>query len=96
MDWVLVAEADGRVVGYASYILDGRRGLAEVGNNAVDPAYQGRGIGKLMQQEVFARFEEEGYSMRTVSTLVEDLPARKIYERMCFEEITRSIVYLKA
>lgn len=94
MDWVLVAETDGLVVGFASYILDGRRRLAEVGNNSVAPAYQGRGIGKLMQQEVFRRFDEEGYSMRTVSTLVEDMPARKIYERMGFQEITRSITYL--
>ncbi len=95
LDNFIVAEADGRLVGYASYGLDAGRRLAMVGNNAVRPECQGRGIATAMQCEIMARFTEEGYDRWTVTTLDTDLPAQKVYGKMGFEEIVRNIIYLR-
>ena len=95
LDCFVVAELAGRVVGYASYSLDEEQQLAEVGNNAVLPEYQRRGIATALQEEVMARFAEEGYRHWTVSTLSNDLPAQRLYAKMGFEEYIRVIMYLR-
>ena len=95
IDSFIVAEWAGRVVGYASYSLDEEQRLAEVGNNAVLPDYQRRGIATALQEEIMARFAEEGYQHWTVATLSNDLPAQRLYAKMGFEEYIRSIMYLR-
>jgi len=95
LDWHVVAEIGGQVVGYASYLLDGDRQIAHVGNNAVRCAFQRRGIAKAMQREVMARFAEEGFGRWSVATLENDVPAQKLYAGMGFREITRMITYLR-
>ena len=92
---VIVAEVDNKVVGYATYILDKERGIASIGNNAVHPEYQGKGIGGSMQKEVKRRMLEEGYSRFAVDTLAVDLPARKIYERLGYKKYAETYYYLK-
>jgi ribosomal protein S18 acetylase RimI-like enzyme len=91
----IIAEIDGVVAGYASVQFDEKRGLATVGNNAVSPQYQGRGIGSALQQEVIKRFREKGYTRWKVTTLAHDYPAQRVYEKMGFEEVARSVVYLR-
>ncbi|KPK78941.1 MAG: hypothetical protein AMJ81_14275 [Phycisphaerae bacterium SM23_33] len=96
LDWHIVAEIDGQAVGYASYFLRVRApDIAEVGNNAVRPEHQGRGIGMAMQQEIMARLEEEGFRRWTVTTLINDIPAQRIYAKMGFQELTRMLIYLR-
>ena len=91
----IVAEVDGKVIGYATYSLDEERGIAEIGNNAVHPDYQGKGIGKSIQREVRRRMEEEGYRKFTVSTLSNDLAAQRIYEKLGYKKYIESYHYLK-
>ena len=91
----IVAEVEDKVRGYATYGLDKERGVAEIGNNAVHPDYQGRGIGKSMQKEVKRRMEEESYHKFTVSTLSNDLAAQKIYEKLGYKKYIESYHYLK-
>lgn len=43
-----VAEAAGRIVGVASYLLHGG-GLGETASQAVDPAFRGQGVGRALQ-----------------------------------------------
>ncbi len=91
----IVTEMDGKVVGYATYILDEERGIAEIGNNAVHPDYQGRGIGKDMQKEIERRMKEEGYRKFAVTTLSNDLVAQRIYEKLGYKRYAESYHYLK-
>jgi ribosomal protein S18 acetylase RimI-like enzyme len=91
----IIAEIDDVIVGYASVLFDEECGLATVGHNAVLPKYQGRGIGSALQREVIRRFREKGYTRWKVTTLAHDYPAQRVYEKMGFEEVTRSIVYLR-
>lgn len=92
---VIVAEKENKVAGYATYGLDEEAGIATIGNNAVHPDSQGMGIGKMMQQEVKRRMEEEGYGKFSVSTLSNDIAAQKIYEKLGYIKCIESYSYLK-
>lgn len=91
--WFIVAELNGRVVGYASfgYIADATVGV--VGNNAVDPDFQGRGIGTRLISRVVEILKEKGATVLQVSTLLQDKPAQRVYEKVGFKELARSIHY---
>ena len=92
---VIVCEIDGEVVGYATMDLDFQRGVAMIGNNAVLPEHQGKGIGKAMQNEINRRMIESGFSKIKVSTLDNDVAAQKVYEKLGFEKILGTLNYLK-
>jgi len=92
---VIVCEIAGRVVGYATMSLDYERDIAEIGNNAVHPDFQGKGIGKMMQQEIMRRMIENGFEKFKVNTLSNDIAAQKVYEKLGFEKIITGIYYLK-
>ena len=92
---VIVCEKNKTVVGYATAIYNYDTMVAEIGNNAVHPDYQGQGIGKAMQQEIARRMQEDGFKRFTVQTLTCDIAAQKIYEKIGYEKIAANIVYLK-
>lgn len=60
----LVAEVQNRVVGYMiSYILSGGFGIeksAWIALLGVDPKYMGKGIGKMLAQEIFRFCDQKG------------------------------------
>ncbi len=91
----VVAEVAGRVAGYATYIFDEDRGVAVIGNNAVLPDFQGRGIGKRLQAEVDRRMRAEGYTRFEVDTLSIDLAAQHVYERQGYQRYAESVRYLR-
>lgn len=93
LNWVLVAEENGRVVGYATYALDNEKKTGIVGNNAVDPACRGKGIGSALHNTVLERFREAGMEIAEVVTMEIDAPARRVYEKHGFKELFRSIHY---
>ena len=92
---VIVAESAGRVVGYATWLFDAEQGIAEIGNNAVHPEFQGKGIGKALQQEIERRMREEGFTRFTVNTLGVDIAAQKLYEKLGYTRYAESIYYLR-
>ena len=81
-----VAELDGRIVGFVTFYADERSRIGEIGNNAVDPDFQGRGIGPRMYEYVFDRLRERGMRFVEVSTGLDPghAPARRAYEKAGF------------
>ena len=86
-EWCRVAELDGQVVGFITFALDAGTRIAEVGNNAVDPAHQERGIGSAMYRYVLALFREAGMAYAKVRTGLDEahIAARTTYEHVGFE-----------
>jgi ribosomal protein S18 acetylase RimI-like enzyme len=93
-EFVWVAEADGIVVGFCTYAIhDNEHG--EICNNGVDPAYQGRGIGKGLYRKVIELMRERGCKYAEVETGLEDgyAPARHSYEKVGFKPIHHAVRY---
>ncbi len=90
LGYVLVAERQGTVVGYATWRQDETVGV--VGNNAVHPDLQGWGIGTALISAVVERLREDGATLLEVSTLEHDLPARRVYGKLGFRETGRTVL----
>jgi len=86
-EWCLVAEIDGQVAGFITFVLDTERKIGEIGNNAVAPDYQGRGIGSMQYAYVLELFRKEGMAYAQVGTGLDEAhaPARAAYEKAGFE-----------
>ncbi|MCK4626168.1 MAG: GNAT family N-acetyltransferase [Phycisphaerae bacterium] len=93
---VIVAVEDDKVVGYASFTIEAEAAIGHVTDNAVDPEYQGRGIGTAMNKWVLDHFRSEGVRIARVGTLLHDKAARRMYEKNGFEELARTIYYSMA
>ena len=94
---VLIAELNGFVVGVVSFRVDHQRQIGYIGNNGVDPPYQGRGIGTRMYERVLEIFLKTGLRFAEVSTGADDAAsrARRVYEKLGFRPLSSSVRYLR-
>lgn len=93
LDRVIVAEAEGVLVGYATSFFNESDRVGEVANNAVHPNWRNRGVATALIGEVIHGLVREGATMLRVTTLERDLPAQRVYEKLGFREIARSVMY---
>ena len=79
---VWVAEFEDEVAGFVTFDMDHDRLVGEIGNNAVSPNFQGKGIGTQMYEFVLGKMKEEGMNGAIVETGGDDAhaPARQAYE----------------
>jgi GNAT superfamily N-acetyltransferase len=80
----LVAEEDGRILGFASYMLnsdDLGADVGELGAIYVDPEHWDRGIGTALIDAVEAGLTAQGYVRATLWTLGVNQRTRAFYER---------------
>lgn len=96
-DSVLVTELDGRVVGFLTFHANRESGILSIGNNAVDPDYQGRGLGTAQYEYVLAWAREGGLLYAKVLTGLDDChaAARAAYERAGFDMAIPHVTYYK-
>ena len=84
---VWVAEADGVAVGYvATKGFDPSRSIGEISILAVDPDFQGDGIGTALTGFALERLEDDGMKVAMVETGGDPghAPARRAYEKAGF------------
>lgn len=84
-DIFLVAEAEGRIVGVIMGAWDGRRGWLH--HLAVAEAYRGQGIGVALVREVEERLRAKGCLKVNLLVRAENVAARRLYERLGYEEM---------
>ncbi len=96
-DSLLVAELGDVIVGVVSFRLDHQRQIGHIGNNGVDPRFQGRGIGTRMYERVLAIFRDAGMRFAEVTTGSGDEAsrARRAYEKAGFQPLTTSVRYFR-
>jgi ribosomal protein S18 acetylase RimI-like enzyme len=81
---VLVALDGDRVVGHLQLTATGRPAEAEVKNMAVDPAHQGRGVGRALMSAAIADARREGCATLVVATAAADTGNLRFYQRLGF------------
>ena len=77
-----VAENGEGIVGYQITTGGGQR--AHLARLAVDPAVQGRGVGKALLSDLFSRLTQNGLFTLTVNTQSDNLTSLSLYQKMGF------------
>ncbi len=78
---LLVGDA---VVGYYSFYVIGEE--ADVNNIAIDAPYQGKGLSKLLMQDLFAECKERNISEITLEVGANNAVAQSLYTKYGFKE----------
>lgn len=93
--WSFKVVSDGVLAGFITARVDYSRKVGVICNNAVDPDFQGRGIGSLMYYSILDKFRTEGMMAAEVSTMNEDayIAARKAYEKVGFNRKLGKLTY---
>lgn len=91
----IVTELEGEVVGFATWWFPSDT-LAEVGGNAVDPKFQGRGIGSAQIRWVVDLFRRKGFRCAKVLTGLDPAhgPARAEYRKAGLDRGVAHSVFL--
>jgi len=94
---VAVAEVGGQVVAFISYYPHRTASTAEIGNNAVHPDWQGRGIGPRMYEFVFDQLRTMSVRVVRVRTGGDPAhaPARRAYEKAGFQVSLPEVTYYR-
>jgi [ribosomal protein S18]-alanine N-acetyltransferase len=83
--YVVIVGGDG-IEGYAGVDLGGD--VADVMTVAVTPTRRGRGLGDLLMEELVRRAAERGAGSVMLEVRADNGPARRLYERHGFEEVS--------
>jgi ribosomal protein S18 acetylase RimI-like enzyme len=93
-DGVFVAEdAAGNVVGYITTRLNPVSRIGWIPNLAVDPAHQGKGIGRALIEFAVEFFRTSGMEVAKIETLDQNPVGQKLYPSVGFVEVARQIHY---
>ena len=92
---VLVAERDGRVVGYVCTRLYREQEMGHVANLAVAREEQRRGIGRVLLKAALDHFRRSGMCFARLETLEQNYKGRKLYPACGFKEVGRQIFYMR-
>lgn len=94
---IRVTEVDGEIAGFISFALDGARKVGTIHYNAVDPRFQGRGVGTAQVKHVLGIFREAGMRIACVGTGLNEghAPARRMYEKAGFEPVIEYRMYAR-
>lgn len=88
---VLVGEAEGRIVAFASGTLDEESRLGYIDLLAVDQRYQGRGYGRQMLRAMLRWFKQQGAEHAHLECLADNEAGNNLYRSEGFTEVARSI-----
>jgi ribosomal protein S18 acetylase RimI-like enzyme len=90
-DGVFVAERAGEVIGYVTTRLNRAASIGWIPNLAVDPEWQGRGIGRALLEHALAFFREQGMEVAKIETLEQNPVGQRLYPGLGFREVARQI-----
>ena len=96
-DWCVIAEHEGKVIGFATFEMNPSRPMAVLDNNALDPDCKLKGVGQKLYAVIFERMRQAGYKWVVVNTGNDEghARARRAYERAGFSIRRESLQYYK-
>lgn len=91
---IVVAENDGRIVGFISSWLDIDAGIGHIPNISIVPECRGQGLGRKMITMAFDRFREAGLSHAKIETLIQNQIGNHLYQSMGFKPIAQQVHFV--
>jgi ribosomal protein S18 acetylase RimI-like enzyme len=91
---ILVAEEDGRVIGYVTTRLNRESRLGWIPNLAVDPTWQGRGLGRQLLEAALDYLRDAGMTHAKIETLASNERGQALYPALGFVEVARQIHFV--
>jgi ribosomal protein S18 acetylase RimI-like enzyme len=92
---ILVAEENGRIVGYITSRLDPATKVGWIPNMAVEPDYQGRGVGRQLIEAALDLFRRHGMKYAKIETLDQNPVGQHLYPSCGFKEVARQVHYFR-
>jgi ribosomal-protein-alanine N-acetyltransferase len=92
---ILVAEEDGRVIGYVTTRLNAESRLGWIPNLAVDPTWQGRGLGRQLLEAALDYLRDAGMTHAKIETLASNERGQALYPALGFVEVARQIHFVR-
>ena len=94
---ITIAEWEGYVAGFIVYYCNTNTGIGEISHNAVDPAYQNKGIATALYMRVLDDMKSRGMRCAQVSTGGDPshAPARRAYEKAGFQHALPGVNYFQ-
>jgi GNAT superfamily N-acetyltransferase len=93
-DHAMVAEVDGRAVGFALTSTTGRNAYAQLVRIATHPSVQGQGIGRQLVADAIAYADEQDLPGIALNTQASNSVSRHLYETMGFAPTSPSLTVL--
>jgi ribosomal protein S18 acetylase RimI-like enzyme len=94
-DGVFVAEdpATGAPIGYVTTRLNAVGKIGWIPNLAVDPAHQGKGLGRALLEHALTFFRASGMEVAKIETLEQNPIGQNLYPSLGFKEVARQVHY---
>ncbi len=95
---MIVSEIAGRIAAFATFfVVDPEKKIGEIGNNAVHPDFQGRGLARKQYERIFEELRKLGMEYVRVTTGLDDAhaPARRAYEAVGFDRNLPQLTYYR-
>ena len=89
-----VFDEQNQVLGYITTRLDHDSRIGWIPNMAVDPKYQGRGLGRKLMEHALEFMRSQGMEAAKIETLEQNPVGSRFYPDVGFEEVGRQIHYL--
>lgn len=93
-DGIIVAEQDGRVLGFISTWIEHDTGIGHIPNISLVPDCRGQGIGRKLIQAAFDRFREHGLTHSKIETLACNPIGNHLYPSCGFREVSRQVHFV--
>jgi ribosomal protein S18 acetylase RimI-like enzyme len=89
----VICDHTGLIAGYITTRLDEESRIGWIPNLAVDPAHQGKGLGRTLIQHALQFFRENTMQVAKIETLEQNPIGQALYPSLGFKEVARQIHY---
>ena len=91
---IIVAEQEGRILGFISTWLEYDTGIGHIPNISLIPECRGQGIGRKLIEAALDRFRQHGLTHSKIETMAHNPIGNHLYPGCGFREVARQVHFI--
>jgi ribosomal-protein-alanine N-acetyltransferase len=91
---IIVAESDGKILGFISTWMDHDAGIGHIPNISLTPESRGQGVGRQLIELALDRFREHGLSHAKIETLAQNEIGNHLYRSVGFKDVAQQVHFV--